>query len=143
MVAEVAENLIIGEKLGIDNDPDLLCISFSCLDYMNREFGVEAKEFEDVLLRLDRNIEKLFSVLDSKVGKGNYTLFLTFSESRELLPEELNRMRIKGGYFSIFKAIALLKSYLNLTYGAGDWITDFDAGQIYLNRELIEKTSCL
>lgn len=48
-------------------------------------------------------------------------------------------MRVQGGYFSIFKAVALLKSYLNLIYGDGNWVTDYDAGQVYLNRELIEK----
>ena len=35
--------------------------------------------------------------------------------------------------------MALLKSYLGLVYGPGDWISDYDQGQIYLNRELIEQ----
>lgn len=139
MVADLAGELIGVERLGYDNDVDLLALNFSALDYMNRDFDVSSREFRDMLIRLDKDVEKLLATLDAKVGKGNYTLFLTFSESRELLPEELGKMRLASGYFSVFKSVALLKSYLNLIYGDGEWIADYDAGQIYLNRPLIEK----
>lgn len=139
MVTNLAVALIAEAGLGKDNDADLLTLNYSSLDYMNRDYGVYAKEFQDMVVRLDRDIARLLEVLDAKVGKGNYTVVLTFSEARELLPEELERMRVQSGYFSIFKAVALLKSYLNLVYGDGNWVTDYDAGQVYLNRELIEK----
>ena len=92
-----------------------------------------------MVMRLDRDIESLLTYLDSKVGEGNYTVFLTFSEARELTPEDLRRVRLNTGYFSIFRAVALLKSYLALVYGEGEWIVDYDQVQIYLNRELIEE----
>lgn len=139
MVADLARELVRNERLGGDNDPDLLTLNFSCLDYMNRDFFVYAKEFQDVVMRLDRDLERLFSELDERVGAENYTVFLTFSEARELLPEELNKMRLSADYFSIFKAVALLKSYLNLVYGDGEWVADYDVTQIYLNRGLIEE----
>lgn len=139
MVVDLAKELVTAEHLGQDNDPDLLALNFSCLDYMNRDFGVYAREFQDVVLRLDRDLERLFTELDARVGKGNYTVFLTFSEARELLPEELGKMRLASGYFSVFKAVALLKSFLGLLYGEGDWICDYDSGQIYLDRGLIEQ----
>ncbi|MEG0795552.1 MAG: alkaline phosphatase family protein [Odoribacter sp.] len=139
MVADLSQELIKSEQLGRDNDPDLLALNFSCLDYMNRDFEVGSREFQDVVMRLDRDVEKLLNELDTRVGRGNYTVFLTFSEARELLPEELGKMRLSAGYFSIFKAVALLKSYLSLIYGDGDWVLDYDSEQIYLDRELIDK----
>ena len=36
------------------------------------------------------------------------------------------------------KAISLLKSYLNVTYGEGDWVLGYHGQQIFLNRNLIE-----
>lgn len=138
MVADLAKQVVESQGLGRDNDADLLALNFSFLDYMNRDFDVHSKEFQDVLIRFDKDIEALFSFLDNKVGKDNYTVFFTVSEARELLPEELGKMRLSGEYFSIFKAVALLKSYLNLVYGDGEWIVDYDPGQIYLNRGLIE-----
>lgn len=139
LLVDLAGQLITAEGLGKDNDVDLLTLGFSCLDYMNRDFGVYAREFQDVVLRLDKDVQRLLELLDAKVGRENYTVLLTFTEARELLPEELEKMRLGSGYFSIFKSVALLKSYLNLIYGDGEWIADYDAGQIYLNRELIEK----
>jgi len=140
LVRYVAEKLIEGEQLGKDNDPDLLALNFSCLDYMYRDFTVDSKEGKDLFLRLDWELEILLNYLDMKVGKGNYSVFLTFSETRELTPQDLEKVKVNSHYFSIFKAVALLKSYLGLLYGAGDWIVDYDQGQIYLNRPLIEKS---
>lgn len=143
LLVDLAGQLISAEGLGKDNDVDLLTIGFSCLDYMNRDFGIYAREFQDMVQRLDKDVQRLLDLLDAKVGRENYTVMLTFTEARELLPEELGKMRIGSGYFSIFKSVALLKSYLNLVYGDGEWIADYDAGQIYLNRELIEKHKLL
>lgn len=139
LVRQLAVRLIGEERLGADADPDLLALNFSCLDYMFRDFQVDAAEERDVVMRLDRDIEALLKYLDMKVGEENYTVFLTFSEARELTPEDLRRVRLNTGYFSIFRAVALLKSYLGLVYGEGEWIVDYDQVQIYLNRELIEK----
>lgn len=139
LVRELAEKMIDEERLGVDNDPDLLAINFSCLDYMSRDFAIDSGEEQDMLTRLDLDMEALLNHLDTKVGKGNYTLFVTFSEARELMPEDLQKLKVNSGYFSIFKAVALLKSYLGLVYGPGEWIVDYDQGQIYLNRDLVEK----
>lgn len=140
LVRTLAEKLIDEEGLGKDNDPDLLALNFSCLDYMHRDFTVDSEEERDMFIRLDRELESLFKHLDVKVGEGNYTVFLTFSEMRELMPEDLQKVKLNSDYFSIFKAVALLKSYLGLIYGSGEWIIDYDQGQIYLNRGLIEKS---
>lgn len=139
LVVDLAEKLIDTEGVGRDNDIDLLALNLSCLDYMNRDFDIYSREFQDVVIRMDRDVARLLTTLDNKVGKGNYTLFVTFSESREMLPDELSKVRLASGYFSVFKAVALLKSYLNLMYGDGEWILDYDASQIYLDRNLIDK----
>ena len=139
LLVDLANEIIKKEQLGRDNETDLLTVNFSCLDYMNRDYDVYSREFEDVVLRLDRDLERLFVQLDQSVGRGNYVVFLTFSEARELLPKDLQRIRQKSGNFSIFKAVALLKSFMSLMYGQGEWVADYDATQIYLNRELVEK----
>lgn len=127
------------ERLGEDREPDLLMITLSSLDYMNRDFAINSPEFKDLVLRMDKSIETLLKELDSRCGEEGYTLFMTVSEGREMLPIDLSQYRLKGDYFSIYRAVALLKSYLKLLYGDGDWVLSFDSGQIYLNRELIQK----
>ena len=54
-----------------------------------------------MLVRLDMDIAALVSKLDARVGKGNYTLFVTFSEMRELMPEDLRKIKVNSDYFSI------------------------------------------
>ena len=77
LTLEMAEAAIEGEKLGQDNITDLLAVSISTTDYIGHLFGTYAVETEDAYLRLDKSLADFFTMLDSKVGKGNYTVFLT------------------------------------------------------------------
>jgi hypothetical protein len=52
------------------------------------------------------------------------------------LKEEFN---MPVGTFSPESAVALLKSYLNITYGQGEYLDVIGDQQLYFNRELLEK----
>lgn len=60
-VVDLTKELVRADNWEWINDADLLALNFSCLDYMNRDFGVYAKEFQDLVLRLDRDLERLFA----------------------------------------------------------------------------------
>ena len=139
IVTECAIELMKRERIGMDKETDLLMLNFSSLDYMNRDYAVNSMEFKDLVMRMDRCIERILNTLDEQCGPGEYTLFVTFAEGRELLPVDLAQYRYQGNYFSIYRAVALLKSYLKLLYGDGDWIASYNSSQIYLNRELIQR----
>ena len=141
MVTELAQYVLENAMMGIGSNPDLLMLNFNCLDYLNRTLSINSLEFHDEVLSLDKDLEKLFTLLDKKFGANGYTLFLTFSEAKELLPDDLDAIKVRGGYFSMFKAISLLKSYLNISYKIDGLIKSYDSGQIYLDRDLIERHS--
>lgn len=140
LVKDFAENLIDAEGLGGDDVPDLLAVSFSSMDYENGSFGPFSVEMEDLYLRLDQDIASLLSFLDKKVGMDNTLVVLTSacasSYPVNYLREEFN---MPVGFVAPESMIALLKSFLNITYGQGDWIEFVSDQQIYLNRELIEQ----
>jgi hypothetical protein len=140
LVKDFAINLIIAEKLGSDEYPDLLTATFTSMDYENSSFGPASIEMEDTYLRLDQDIALLLDFLDKSVGKGNSLVVLTSTCSSvypvDYLKEEFN---MPVGTFSPESAIALLKSFLNITYGQGDWIEVIGDQQLYFNRELLEK----
>lgn len=138
MITDFAKAIIINENLGKDADPDMLNISYSFMDYLGNEYGTDSGEKLDMMYRLDIELEKLFSFLDSQVGMDNVLVFVTVSQAMTARPDELHRKKLPGKYFSTFKAIALLKPYLNIKYGEGDWISGYDSQQIFLDRELIE-----
>ncbi|MGZ3778049.1 MAG: alkaline phosphatase PafA [Mucilaginibacter sp.] len=74
---DMAVAAINGEQLGQHDVTDFLAVSFSSTDYIGHQFGINAVEIEDTYLKLDQNMASLFNFLDAKLGKGNYTVFLT------------------------------------------------------------------
>src|ERR1700761_7553101 len=77
LTLDLAVAAINGEQLGQRDATDFLAVSFSSTDYIGHQFGINAVEIEDTYLRLDRDIANFLTYLDAKVGKGNYTVFLT------------------------------------------------------------------
>lgn len=140
IVNEFTQTLIQAEQLGKDEIPDLLTVSFSSMDYENSSFGPLSVEMEDLYLRLDREISLLLNYIDKEVGLGRTLVILTSACSSsypvDYLKQEFN---MPVGYVTPESMIALLKSYLNITYGQGNWIQYTGDQQIYLDRALIEK----
>ncbi len=77
LTLDMAVAAINGEQLGQRGITDFLAVSFSSTDYVGHQFGPNSVEIEDTYLRLDRDFATFFTFLDAKVGKGNYTVFLT------------------------------------------------------------------
>ncbi len=140
IVKDFAVNLIHAEKLGADEYPDFLAVTFTSMDYENNSFGPASIEMEDTYLRLDQDIALLLDFIDKTIGKENSLVVLTSTCSSvypvDYLKEEFN---MPVGNFSPESAIALLKSFLNITYGQGDWIEVVSDQQLYFNHELLEK----
>lgn len=140
LIRDFAINLLINEKLGKGNSIDFLAITFTSMDLENNSFGPLSVEMQDTYLRLDQDIALLLDHLDKALGQGNSLVVLTSSCSSsypaEYMKEEFN---LPVGYFSPESAIALLKSFLNITYGNDNWIEFVSDQQIYFNHELLEK----
>ncbi len=77
LTLDYAVAAINGEGLGNHDVTDFLAVSLSSTDYIGHQFGINAVEIEDTYLRLDRDIANFLTFLDAKVGRGNYTVFLT------------------------------------------------------------------
>ncbi len=140
MVKDFALALIEAEELGQDHTPDLLVVNFSSMDYEQGAFNPHSVEIQDLYLRLDRNIEHLLNYLDKQVGRDQYMVVLSSACSTgypvNYLKEEFN---MPVGFVAPERMVALLKSYLNISYGQGEWVEFIGDQQIYLNRDLIEK----
>ncbi|WP_188654628.1 alkaline phosphatase PafA [Yeosuana aromativorans] len=128
-----------GEDLGTDDITDVLTVSYSCTDYIGHNFGVNSKEIEDVYLRLDLEIERLLKALDDKVGKGEYTVFLTADHAAVNVPAYLESVKIPAGYFNTSVFIKRINDFMEASYGASDLIESVSNNQIFLNREKIQK----
>lgn len=140
LIRDFAVQLIDEEKLGQDDDTDLLQITFSSLDFANFWFGPGSVEMHDLYLRLDQEIASILQYLDKLLGKDNYLVYLTSSTPSDYSVAVLkDDFRYPAGEFSPQSAMALLRAYLNALYGVGEWIVGYNEEQVYLDHYLIEK----
>ncbi len=139
LLKEFAEATIKHQNLGKDEATDLLIINFSCLDELQSKYSPNSPEMVDNFLRLDREISHLIDIINENVGLQNTLIFLTANQPVNYQPKMLEANKIPSGNFSIYNAVALLKSYLSANYGSGDWIQSYNAQQIYLNHRLISQ----
>ncbi len=134
-----AKQILVNEKMGKGAETDLLAISYTSTDYVGHMYGINAIELEDTYLRLDREMADLLNFLDAQVGKDEYLLFLSADHAAVNNPVFSSDHDLKGDMLDSKPIIDSLKKYLNNAYGAGDYILNTNAQNIYLNRELLEK----
>lgn len=96
LVVDMAEKAIEAEQLGADNSTDLLAISFSSPDYIGHSFGPYSWETLDGYIKLDEQMNAFFAFLDQKVGKGQYTVFLTADHAIAPIPAYAKKHKIPG-----------------------------------------------
>ena len=127
---------ISNESLGGDSQTDILCISYSTPDMAGHAFGPYSVELEDIYIRLDLEIERLIKKLEEKVGKNEFTIFLTGDHAVVPVPQYLIDKKLPGGYFFTDKLeIALRNSCVN--FFGSDYIQSVVNNNIYLDHKHI------
>ncbi|MBP2830988.1 alkaline phosphatase family protein [Aquimarina sp. U1-2] len=141
LTADFAIAAIEGEQLGTDEITDFLTISFSSTDYVGHNFGVNSKEIEDTYLRLDKDLERIFAVLDSKVGKRKYTVFLTADHGAVHVPAYLKSVKIPAGYYDANAFKADIENFVASKFGSKNLIKNISNYQIFFDYDVLEKNN--
>ncbi len=136
--ADFVASAVVNEKLGKDDVTDWLNVIFAANAYAGEYFSSRSVEIEDMYLRLDNDIEHFLDFLDREVGLKNVLIYITADNASANEPAYLAGNSMPTGSFNYNAALSLLKTYLNVIYGSGDWVKFYYAQQIYLNRILIE-----
>lgn len=139
MTKDVALAAILGEKLGDDSITDFLAISFSAVDHIGHQFGIESVEMEDAYIRLDRDLSDLLNFLDNRVGKGTYLLFLTADHGAPSNPIRSRDLKLNTGIISTANIQDTARYFLKEKYGKAEYYRCRIKEQVYLDEELIAK----
>ncbi len=133
-VLGLAKQAIAQMRLGRDEETDLMNI---CLDASRRiaeAYGPESMEVEDMLYRLDRDLDDFLTFLFAQVDPERVAVVLTSdhgtSPSYDAGPEE-------GDRFNVRQFEVIVNGFLNARYGAGEWVLDYEDKSLYLNHNLI------
>ena len=135
---EMAEAAINGEDLGGSDYTDFLAVSCSSTDYVGHQFGVNAIETEDTYLRFDKDLGKFLHYLDKKVGKGNYTVFLTADHAAAHNYNFLKDHKIQAGAFDIPGNTAKLDSALTAKFSVKGLVRSLENYQINFDYDKIK-----
>jgi len=138
MTFEFAKAALTGEQLGADDITDFLAVSFSSPDYIGHSFGPNSIEAEDGFLRLDQELGAFLNFLDTKVGKGQYTVFLSADHGAAHVPEFMQENHLPGGRAYTGKIVDGLNKDLREKYGLQPVIVSDDNYQIHLNHPLLD-----
>lgn len=139
LVMEFAKAAIEGEKLGARGYTDFLAVSFSSPDLIGHRFGVDSKEVQDTYLRLDRDLADLLNFLDQKVGKGEYTVFLTADHAAVQVPAYLKSKKIPAGYFDEAAFGNFIREHCASKWGSAEIIEYISNFQIFLRPEKLNE----
>jgi len=136
---DMAKQAVENEKLGAGNVTDLLAISISSTDYIGHSFGPNSIETEDTYLRLDRDIADFLDYLNSRLGEGNYLLFLTADHGVADVPGFLEAHNIPSGTYNTGPLKSALNKMLTEKYSLDNVVIVIENSQVYINHKEIQE----
>jgi predicted AlkP superfamily pyrophosphatase or phosphodiesterase len=111
-----AQQAIVNEKLGQDDDTDVLTVSFSANDYVGHRYGPYSQEAMDAVLRVDREVAKLLDFVDARVGLSNTLIAFTADHGVAPIPEHAAALGLGGGRIQATDLFATIDKALTARY---------------------------
>jgi hypothetical protein len=141
LLLALAKKAIDAERLGQDDVPDLLCLSFSSTDLVGHCWGPDSQEVLDITLHSDRIMKELLDYLDAKVGKGRYIIGVSADHGVCPIPEVARSQGKKAGRVPPELFTSGAAGFLQEKFANGrarlPWIEAAVSNNIYLNRAVI------
>jgi predicted AlkP superfamily pyrophosphatase or phosphodiesterase len=122
LTLDFARAALDGNKLGEGAVTDFLTINLASTDYVGHTFGPNSIEVEDTYLRLDKDLMGFLKYLDEKVGKGNYTVFLTADHGAANSIGFMKEHQLPSDFFHSSNLLNKLNTVLIQNFGADDLI---------------------
>ncbi len=129
---KLGEAAVDSLKLGQREAADFLGISFSTLDLAGHAFGPRSHEVQDVLVRLDRTLGRLFARLDAKVGRGNYVVALTGDHGVAPIPEDARSAGFDAGWLNVEEAKGRIEKAVEPYAQIKPAVVEIGEGDVYL-----------
>lgn len=136
---EMAKLAVDSEYLGQRGETDLLCLSFSSTDKLGHAIGLRDERIRQMYLQLDRSLGEFFDFLDSKVGKGNYLVFLSADHGAADNVAFLKSRRIPAATMDEVALAAELDSVLASRFGVKNIVERVFDNKIQFNCETLKQ----
>ncbi len=131
LLVQFAQEALVNENLGQDDDTDVLTLSFSANDYVGHRYGPYSQEVMDVTLRVDRQIETFLNFVDSKVGLRNTIVILTADHGVAPIPEHAAALGLDGARLKTDDILTAVRLAISGRYNPKGTAPDPTADYIY------------
>lgn len=138
MTFALAEQALINEKLGQGDVTDMLTISVSNTDMCSHYYGTHSPQVNAIYMQLDKEIAHFIDVLDQRIGRGNYLLFLTADHGGTHSYQRMTSNGLPSGCWHNPDAIIEANKLLKQQFGVDSLLKAEMEYTFYLNREVIE-----
>jgi predicted AlkP superfamily pyrophosphatase or phosphodiesterase len=124
LTLDFARAAIDGYGLGKGPFTDFLTINCASTDYVGHMFGPNSIEVEDVYLRLDQELAAFFQDLDARIGKGDYTIFLTADHGAAHAVGYMQNHDLPADYWNPAPLVGGLNKLLYQKFGVDGLVDD-------------------
>ena len=141
LLVDAALAAIEAEQLGADAAPDLLAVTFSPHDFAGHAWCQESWERVDHLLRIDRDLARLFDALDAKLGRDAWAAVLTSDHGAR--PSGA-RLEARGQFAPVFftqELETLAESAAGDALGPGDWVLGVTTTEVKMTAAFAARTN--
>ncbi len=138
-LASMALDVASRMRLGQGGTTDMIALSFSTLDKVGHDYGPHSHEVQDILVRLDRTLDRLFSGLDRLVGAGQYTVALTADHGVAPIPERAAAQGLDAGRVPEETLTNATNDALQRTFGLGQHVAHIMNSDVYLEPGIFER----
>ena len=116
LLVSFAQQAIVNEQLGQDDDPDLLSVSFSANDYVGHRYGPYSQEAMDMTLRVDQQIATLLDFVAARVGLANTLIAFTADHGVAPIPEHAAALGLGGARINANDVLAAIHAAISARY---------------------------
>jgi hypothetical protein len=134
-VLAFAKQLIAKNSMGQDEDVDVLNIVLDTPRLISSRYGVESVEYEDMLYRLDRDLEEFLIFAIAQVTDPR-EIVITLTSDHGTSPA-YNSPGKEQGRFNVRQAEVITNAFVGSQHGNGEWVLGIVDNAIYLNHNLI------
>ncbi|MBO5878588.1 MAG: alkaline phosphatase family protein [Alistipes sp.] len=130
-----ARELISKNEMGKDDVPDMINIVLDAPRMISSRFGPESVEYEDMIYRLDRDLEEFFTFLATQVKESRQLMVILTSDHGT--SPSYNDPKRKSERFNVRQAEVITNAFIGSMHGNGEWVLGCIDHSMYLNHNLI------
>lgn len=134
-VLSFAKQMIAKNSMGADENVDVLNIVLDSPRFISSRYGIESVEYEDMLYRLDRDLDEFFTFLLAQVTDSR-DVVITLTSDHGTSPSYNNPGK-EHGRFNVRQAEVITNAFIGSLHGNGEWVLGIVDNAVYLNHNLI------